>query len=411
MIVSLVTTQVATSSEERNDTITTNMGNFLTCNHHATLIPPSDVFDDQDRRHGDGGGGDDDDAAAKDFPDGNHTIIIKAISSSSNISDTIRVEGLDGQDPELLVPSAAAAWLSFLSTRRRALSGIITGAAEMGDVTPPQLASSRTDGGDDDDSRHEDLQREIAAFPAAGRAPPPSAMSTTSSSVNGRARPPPLPLANGRMTTTNMKKSVVFGSVTVRATLHRNDYTYKERVASWITVEEFLTMRQSCQRIARQMNDSTSIKPGLLVWQQHPKTRSSDATRGLERLSKHRSRVHAERKQVLMDEIFFLREGRSRLRRYNPDEVAALFRSHTAPSAKEARAMGREDEKRAQACYNISPSSSSSSRPPHRRAALSEGGNSRGRTVKRTSTSMVDENRNDVDTESCGRRETSADAN
>jgi hypothetical protein len=213
------------------------------------------------------------------------------------------------------------------------------------------------------------------------------------------------------------RKSVAFRSVTIRKTLHRNDYTAQERVATWMTGEEFMEMRNSCLQIAREINWRASSSSSTNRGGGHHRRKSvrrtggpdaadassTDAARGLERLSRHRVKVQAERRQVLLDEIVALRQsGCTR----NPDDLAALFRSYTARSAIEARAMGWEDEKRANNCYSSSPSPP----PPTSSSSASAGAKKTKKGSRTVKPALIDvaDTRNDMDTFTVTRRRPSA---
>lgn len=161
------------------------------------------------------------------------------------------------------------------------------------------------------------------------------------------------------------KKVVTFHTVMIRKTIHRKDFTPQEKFASWITGEEFMAMKDSCVRLARELNNhitsgtwlgsttSRKIKHKTIVADGATSIDTmGDAGRGLERLSRPRVRQHLERRQVLLKELALIRQHRLRC---DPDDLAVLFRSYTEQSAIDARVMGQEDQKRAILCY-ASPS-------------------------------------------------------
>jgi hypothetical protein len=263
--------------------------------------------------------------------------------------------------------------------------------------------------------------------------PLPASTSTTTSTTLNPPKATSTPMLTGIMkksatTTTNSKtmnnsnnkKGVTFHAVMTRKTIHRKDFTPQEKCASWITGEEFMAMRDSNLRLARELNNQmvSSFGSGMKEYREmkHPSinidgskstTTLEDAGRGLERLSRPRVKEQAQRRQLLLNELAELRNHRIR---YDSNDLAVLFRSYTEQSAIDARVVAQEDEKCAILCYTLSPSTTTATSSSTVTAAQkNERGSKTMTMLKQTQTSadFADE-RNDAETSSGCRRRASS---
>jgi hypothetical protein len=180
-------------------------------------------------------------------------------------------------------------------------------------------------------------------------------------------------------TSSGKANRVQFDSIIIHPIPLRNQYTAREKLLTWYNGEEFMEMKTSALKLARQLDQqqqhgdnststhSTAATESIWSWsslsslsafnEQRQEGHGSkgesepDDPRGLERILRKNIKNHSGRRRALNDELAFINKNRGSSH-INADDLALLFRSYTALSATEAVTMARTDEATARQIYS-----------------------------------------------------------
>jgi hypothetical protein len=184
-------------------------------------------------------------------------------------------------------------------------------------------------------------------------------------------------ISRSSATTTTTTSRVQFDSIIIHPIPMRNQYTAREKLLTWYNGEEFMEMKTSALKLARQVDQkqnednstSTHSTATESIWswsslsslsafnEQRQEGHGSkgeselDDPRGLERILRKNIKKHSGRRRALNDELAFINKNRGSSH-INADDLALLFRSYTAQSATEAVTMARTDEATARQIYS-----------------------------------------------------------